>query len=114
MDDSIPDPEGTPTVTCSRCDSEWDLSYELDDLKEGNRALERFAMDHHRHTGHFPDDVTPWLVACRNCPESEQFLAERPAQRFAETHARHTTHAVELEPPEEDEVMLVSPETVTD
>ena len=95
--------EMTPTVACSRCDREWDLLYELDRQGAGNRALEQFALDHHRHTGHYPDDVTPWIVCCRRCPDGEQFLSERPARRFAETHARHTGHPVSLEPPDSDD-----------
>ena len=102
--------ETTPTVSCSRCGSEWDLAYELDELHAGNRAVEQFAMDHHRHTGHYPDDVTPWLVACRECPEREQFLAERPARRFARTHARHTSHTVEVDDPEETTGAVTPPE----
>ncbi|MXR51809.1 hypothetical protein GRX03_09350 [Halovenus sp. WSH3] len=103
--DALPDPEEdppdrTPTVSCSRCDREWDLDYELEELHAGNNAVEQFAMDHYRHTGHYPDDVTPWQVDCRECPNGEQFLGERPARRFARTHARHTRHTVELTPPE--------------
>jgi len=90
------DIDDTPTVTCSRCDGEWDLGYELDTLRVGNRALERFALDHKRHTGHFPDDVQPWRVACEECPDADEFLTERPARRWAETHARHTGHDVSL------------------
>jgi hypothetical protein len=93
------DPDGiddTPTVTCGRCDAEWDLAYELDTLRVGNRALERFALDHKRHAGHFPDEVQPWSVACTECDDGDEFLAERPARRWAETHARHTGHAVTL------------------
>lgn len=101
--------DGTPTVTCSRCGQSWDLAYELDDLQVGNRALERFALDHRRHTGHFPDDVTPWLVDCRVCPDEDAFLSEQPARRWAETHARHTRHTVEVEAPEEDSVDRVDP-----
>lgn len=99
-EDAIDD---TPTVSCSRCGQTWDLAYELEDLRAGNRAVEQFAMDHHRHTGHFPDGVTPWLVECRHCPSDEVFLAERPARRWAETHARHTGHTVSLTPPDGDE-----------
>ncbi|MDY7082357.1 MAG: hypothetical protein SXQ77_08140, partial [Halobacteria archaeon] len=62
----------------------------------GNDALEQFAIDHYRHTGHYPDDVTPWMVSCQQCPAGEQFLAERPARRWANTHARHTSHSVAL------------------
>lgn len=101
--------EMTPTVACSRCDREWDLSYELDSQRAGNRALEQFALDHHRHTGHYPDDVTPWIATCRRCPSGEQFLSERPARRFAETHARHTGHVVSLEPPESEENERIGP-----
>ena len=94
-------PDGTslddaPVLSCSRCDREWSLAYELDTLKAGNQALEQFAMDHMRHTGHYPDEVTPWLADCRRCPAGEGFLAERPARRWAKTHARHTRHEVEV------------------
>jgi len=106
-----PDPDATPTVRCSRCDDTWDLAYELDALQVGNRALERFALDHRRHTGHFPDDVTPWLVDCRQCPDEDAFLAADPARRWARTHARHTRHEVRVEPPEgEPELVGVSEE----
>jgi hypothetical protein len=113
-DDTDADPEEEPageppTITCSRCDREWTLDYELDELQVGNRAFERFALDHKRHTGHYPDDVTPWLVTCRQCPEREQFLAERPARRHAQTHARHTRHAVELDAPEREESERIEP-----
>jgi hypothetical protein len=87
-DESTPDEY--PTLTCSRCDCRWNLAYELDELQVGNRAVEQFALDHHRHTGHYPDDITPWVADCRQCPETEPFLTERPANRFARTHARHT------------------------
>jgi hypothetical protein len=90
------DVDDLPTVTCQRCDDEWDLAYELDDLRAGNRALEQFALDHERHTGHYPDDVTPWVVTCRQCPATDRFLAEHPARRWARIHARHTRHRVEL------------------
>jgi hypothetical protein len=86
--------DDTPTVTCSRCDRAWDLAYELDDLGVGNQAVEQFALDHQRHTGHFPDDVATWRADCRNCPEGSEHLGERAATRWAETHARHTRHAV--------------------
>lgn len=102
--------DDVPRVSCSRCGRTWDLAYELDDLQVGNRALERFALDHRRHTGHFPDDVTPWLVACRRCPEEEAFLSEEPARRWARTHARHTRHAVGIHPPEDDEPDRVDPD----
>jgi hypothetical protein len=90
------DVDDTPMVTCSRCGEEWDLEYELDTLRVGNRAVERFALDHKRHAGHFPDEVQPWCVACKQCPDADEFLTERPARRWAETHARHTGHEVSL------------------
>ena len=99
-DEPHADPDDTPTVSCTRCDREWDLAHELDDLRAGNRAVEQFALDHERHTGHYPDDVTPWVVRCRRCPDGEQFLAERPARRWARTHARHTTHEVRIQAPD--------------
>jgi hypothetical protein len=102
VDPTEESPERTPTVSCSRCDCEWELDYELNELHAGNNAVEQFAMDHFRHTGHYPDDVTPWQVNCRECPNSEQFLSERPARRFARTHARHTSHSVELTNPDEE------------
>lgn len=95
-------PDDVPTVSCSRCDAEWKLAYELEELQAGNRAVEQFALDHERHTGHYPDDVTPWLVTCTRCPARDRFLAERPARRWARTHARHTRHEVCLHSPEED------------
>ncbi|ELZ31208.1 hypothetical protein C474_09527 [Halogeometricum pallidum JCM 14848] len=108
-DDARPhDIDDTPTVTCSRCDQEWTLDYELDDLEVGNQSFEQFALDHMRHTGHFPDGVSPWLVACRRCPEGERFLSEGPARRWAETHARHARHAVEIE--HEGDASVVTPE----
>ena len=109
IDPSADPPERTPTVTCTRCDREWDLEYELDELHAGNSAVEQFAMDHFRHTGHYPDDVTPWQVDCRECPNGEQFLSERPARRFALTHARHTRHTVEMRTPD-DERESIDPE----
>jgi hypothetical protein len=109
-DEAYPPESGVPTISCSQCDREWELSYELDELQVGNRALEQFAMDHNRHTGHYPDGVTPWTAECRHCPAGEEFLAERPARRFAETHARHTTHTVMLRQPEsEDRETVQSP-----
>lgn len=94
------DPDSTPTVTCSICDWEWSLEYELDELQAGNGAVSQLAMDHYRHTGHYPDGVTPWVVDCLECHDGEQFLRERPARRFAQTHARHTGHEIEIEPPD--------------
>jgi hypothetical protein len=108
-DASAPDDAGVPTVSCSRCGREWELDHELDELRAGNRAVEQFALDHERHTGHYPDGVTPWIVRCRRCPAAERFLAERPARRWAQAHARHARHAVRLDGPDgTDEV--VSPE----
>jgi hypothetical protein len=107
----IDDIDDVPTVSCSRCGRAWDLDYELDALQVGNRALERFALDHRRHTGHFPDDLTPWLAACRRCPEQETFLSEEPARRWAETHARHTRHPVDLQPPESERTERIGPES---
>lgn len=98
--------DDTPVVTCSRCDHEWCLGYELDELRVGNRALEQFALDHMRHTGHYPDDVTPWVADCRRCPDGEAFLSERPARRWAKTHARHARHDVELRHPEEETAVV--------
>ena len=89
--------DDAPVLSCSRCYREWSLDYELDTLKAGNQAVEQFAMDHMRHTGHYPDDVTPWVASCRRCPAGEAFLAERPARRWATTHARHTRHDVVVE-----------------
>jgi hypothetical protein len=88
--------DDAPSVTCTRCDGEWDLTYELDELALGNQAPEQFALDHKRHTGHFPDGVTTWRAICRHCPEGSEHLAERGARRWADTHARHTRHAVEI------------------
>ncbi|WP_302081027.1 hypothetical protein [Salinibaculum rarum] len=112
-DDSPPDTGGidnTPTVTCARCDQSWRLDYELDDMQVGNQAVEQFALDHYRHTGHFPDDVTPWLVDCRHCPDGDQFLSEQPARRWAETHVRHTRHTVAVEAPTSAETELLAPD----
>lgn len=102
------DVDDLPEITCSRCDATWCLAYELDELRAGNRAVEQFALDHRRHTGHFPDDVTPWIVDCQRCPDGEEFLSERPARRWAETHARHTRHSVVL-----DHADQATPTTVT-
>jgi hypothetical protein len=111
-EDSLPeDPAQTPTVTCSRCGRSWELTYELDDLQVGNRALERFALDHRRHTGHYPDDVTPWIADCQRCPDEELFLSEQPARRWAETHVRHTRHTVSIQSPSEDTTRVIEPES---
>jgi hypothetical protein len=105
-----PDVEDVPTVTCSRCDRSWDLAYELDELRVGNRAVEKFALDHRQHTGHFPDGVTPWLADCRQCPDGEAFLAERPTRRWAAAHARHTRHTIEIRHGDGEEPSLVEPD----
>ena len=99
--------DDTPTVTCTRCDREWNLAYELDDLGVGNQAVEQFALDHKRHTGHFPDGVATWRAACRNCPEGSEHLAERGARRWAETHARHTRHSVAIDHADAEETTVV-------
>ncbi|MCO8267989.1 hypothetical protein C5B90_14375 [Haloferax sp. Atlit-12N] len=98
--------DDTPTVSCSRCGEEWDLSYELDELQLGNQSVEQFALDHRRHTGHFPDDVSPWVVSCRQCPDGEQFLSEASARRWARTHARHTRHEVAMDHADDDGVVI--------
>jgi hypothetical protein len=105
-DDTAPDADEHLTMTCSRCGRSWDLAYELDELQVGNRAAEQFALDHHRHTGHYPDGVSPWVANCQQCPETEQFLAERPAERFARTHARHTGHDLALESPDDGSTLV--------
>jgi hypothetical protein len=102
-DDSLSDDDReVPTVSCERCGREWELDREFDDIDQGGHAVEQFALDHERHTGHYPDGVTPWTVRCERCPDGERFLAERPARRWAETHARHTRHDVRLDPPRGD------------
>ena len=105
-----PDVDDVPTVTCSRCARSWTLSHELDELQVGNRAVEKFALDHRQHTGHFPDDVTPWLADCRQCPDGEAFLGERPTRRWAAAHARHTRHTIEIRHGNGEEPSLVEPD----
>ena len=105
--------DNTPTVTCSQCDRTWELEYELDALYAGNQAFEQFALDHKRHTGHFPDDVTPWIADCERCPATEQYLDEEPARRWAETHARHTSHPVGLTHTPSDVAVTVTAERGT-
>ncbi|ELZ90145.1 hypothetical protein C440_17111 [Haloferax mucosum ATCC BAA-1512] len=100
--------DDTPTVSCSQCDDEWDLSHELDVLQLGNQSVEQFALDHHRHTGHFPDGATPWVATCQQCPDAEQFISETPARRWARTHTRHTRHDVELVHEDEVESVIAS------
>ncbi|QCC51801.1 hypothetical protein [Halapricum salinum] len=95
--DAPSDPDAvddTPTIACERCGRAWDLDYELDEMAVGNLAVEQFALDHQRHTGHFPDGISTWQAECRNCPEEVQRLEESAARRWAETHARHTRHTV--------------------
>jgi len=108
-----PEPRNAPTVSCTRCNEEWSLEYELDELSAGNRAVEQFALDHERHTGHFPDDVTPWIVACERCPAREAFLTERPARRWATEHVRHARHRVSVrhEAEGETETSVIEPES---
>jgi hypothetical protein len=96
-----------PTVACERCDREWDLAEEFENLGVGNHAVEQFALDHRRHTGHFPDEIATWRATCRNCPEEAERLASDAATRWAETHARHTRHAVEIRHARSDETTLV-------
>lgn len=104
------DVDDVPTVSCRRCDREWDLSYELDELRVGNQALEQFALDHARHTGHYPDDVTTWRADCVHCPEGAERLAESGVRRWARTHARHTRHDVEVDGPRDADPELVRAE----
>lgn len=103
--------EDLPTVSCARCGREWTLEYELSDLRVGNQAVTRFALDHKRHTGHYPDGVSTWRAECRHCPEHVERLEERPTRRWARTHARHTRHSVELHHASLDEPALVDSET---
>ncbi len=93
------------TVSCRRCDREWNLSAELESV--GNQAFEQFALDHRRHTGHFPDGIATWRAVCRHCPEEAERLAEGAAHRWAETHARHTRHDVAIRGGDADEVAVV-------
>lgn len=104
------DSDEAPTVTCRRCDQTWDLAREFEDLGVGNHALEQFALDHKRHTGHFPDEIRTWRAKCRNCPEEAERLAADAANRWAETHARHTRHEVEVRHARDDETTVVGPE----
>ena len=90
------DVDDLPTVSCTRCGRTWDLAYELDELVAGNQALEQFALDHKRHTGHFPDDAATWLAQCRHCPDGVERLSQDATRRWAERHARHTHHTVAL------------------
>jgi len=99
--------DNVPTVSCERCDREWELSYELDELMAGNRAVEQFALDHERHTGHYPDGVSTWRAACRRCPDGVERLSETAARRWARTHARHTRHDVTLHHAEGEETTLI-------
>jgi hypothetical protein len=103
------DPEEAPTVTCQRCDQTWDLAREFENLGVGNHAVEQFALDHRRHTGHFPDEIRTWRAKCRHCPEEAERLASDAATRWAETHARHTRHEVEIRHAHGDETTVVEP-----
>ena len=93
-DDSPDGPNDSPTVTCRRCDREWDLGEEMSAV--GNQAFEQFALDHRRHTGHFPDGIETWRAVCRHCTEQAERLKEEAVRRWARTHARHTAHDVAL------------------
>lgn len=104
--------DDTPTISCSRCDRSWELTYEFETLYAGNQAFEQFALDHQRHTGHFPDDVSPWVVDCQQCRDSEAYLDERPARRWAETHTRHTGHPVRLRYEVDDIDTVVTPDSL--
>lgn len=101
------DVDDTPTISCERCGRSWDLDYELDEMAVGNRAVEQFALDHQRHTGHFPDDVSTWLATCRQCPEQVQRLEENAVRRWAKTHARHTRHTVAIEHADSEETTVI-------
>ena len=104
------DPADAPTISCERCDREWDLAREFDQLGVGNHAVEQFALDHKRHTGHFPDDVTTWVAECRRCPEASEHLVRHAAERWANSHARHTRHSVEIQHGFDDETTVVEPD----
>ena len=101
------DIEDAPRINCERCGREWVLEYELDEMSVGNLAIEQFALDHQRHTGHFPDGISTWRARCRNCPEDVQRLEESSAHRWAETHARHTRHTVAVTHADAEDVTLV-------
>lgn len=112
--DGIDDPADidefdAPTVNCTRCDCKWDLTQEFEELGVGNHAIEQFALDHKRHTGHFPDDITTWHATCRHCPEEVERLAQDATARWAETHARHTRHSIEIRHARSDETTIVEP-----
>ncbi|QSG07670.1 Uncharacterized protein HSR122_0256 [Halapricum desulfuricans] len=102
--------DDTPTISCERCGRSWDLAYELDELAVGNQAVQQFALDHHRHTGHFPDGISTWQASCRQCPETVERLEESAARRWAETHARHTRHSVAIERGEQKVDVVTAPE----
>ncbi len=107
-DDASDDPGNAPTVSCRRCGREWDLGDELDAV--GNSAFEQFALDHRRHTGHFPDGIATWRAVCRHCPERAERIEESGVRRWARTHARHTDHAVDIEG-SDGESTLVEPDS---
>lgn len=108
--DDVDDVDDMPTISCSRCGRDWDLGYELDELRVGNQAVEQFALDHHRHTGHFPDDVSTWRADCLQCPEEVDRLHGDAARRWARTHARHTRHGVEVHHANSDETTVIDGE----
>lgn len=108
-DADVPAVDDLPTVSCTRCGRDWDLAYELDELVAGNQAIEQFALDHKRHTGHFPDDAATWLARCRHCPEGVERLSRTATRRWAETHARHTRHSVAVSHGTDGERTLVEP-----
>jgi hypothetical protein len=97
-------PANDPTISCRRCGREWDLGAELEAV--GNQAFEQFALDHRRHTGHFPDSVETWRVECRHCPETAERIEEGAARRWANTHVRHTNHAVTVRDADGDERVI--------
>lgn len=110
-DDALgPEIDDTPTITCERCDRSWDLEYELTELAVGNQAVQQFALDHHRHTGHYPDGIATWRASCRQCPETVERLEESAARRWAETHARHTHHSVAIEHGKDEQTVVTAPE----
>lgn len=56
------------------------MAFSIDFLDDGHvleweatadGAVEQFALDHKRHTGHFPDDLIPRLVECQQYPDGE-------------------------------------------
>jgi hypothetical protein len=105
--DDTETPANDPTISCRRCGREWDLGAELEAV--GNQAFEQFALDHRRHTGHFPDGIETWRVECRHCPETAERIDGDAARRWAHTHVRHTDHAVTVHSADGDE-QVIGPE----